>query len=290
MLTNTGVQTFDMCPPKSVVVGIDGSQAAVRAARWAVDEVADTETPLRLLYSRELNPGADRSACHRLLAAAEDAVYDAYAAVEASGKSVKVEIDILEGRAIPVLIDATESTRLLCIGNAESGNPCSTGFGLTAANLVQSAHCSVAVVRGELHADLTDNRSIVALVDGTPDDDAAVEWGFEEATRRNAPLVLMTAYRTEFDLLQQDWILRDHDRRMRAALDHYVTARWPHYPEVHLRTVTAFGTFLTYLADHATTTQLAIVGAHHTSEICQLVGPSGADAMHRSDFSLLVAR
>jgi nucleotide-binding universal stress UspA family protein len=290
MLTNTGVQMFEMCPPKSVVVGIDGSQAAVRAARWAVDEVAGTETPLRLLYSRELTLGADRSAYHGLLAAAEDAVYDAYAAVEATGKSVKVEIDILEGCAIPVLIDATESTRLLCIGNAESGNACSNGFGSTAAKLVQSAHCSVAVVRGERHADLTDNRSIVALVDGTPDDDAAVEWGFEEATRRNAPLVLMTAYRTAFDLLQQDWILRDHDRRMRAALDHYVAARGPHYPAVHLRTVTALGTFLTYLADHAATTQLAIVGAHHTSEICQLVGPSGADAMHRSDFSLLVAR
>ncbi len=132
--------------------------------------------------------------------------------------------------------------------------------------------------------------SIVALVDGTPDDDAAVEWGFEEATRRNAPLVLMTAYRTAFDLLQQDWILRDHDRRMRAALDHHVAARGPRYPEVHLGTVTALGTFLAYLADHAATTQLAIVGAHHTSEIYQLVGPSGTDAMHRSDFSLLVAR
>jgi hypothetical protein len=77
---------------------------------------------------------------------------------------------------------------------------------------------------------------------------------------------------------------------MQAALDHYVAARGTHYPEVHLHTVTAFGTFLTYLADHAATTQLAIIGAHHTSEILQLVGPSGADAMHHSDFSLLVAR
>ncbi len=149
---------FEMCPPKSVVVGIDGSQAAVRAARWAVHEVAGTEAPLRLLYSRELTLGTDRSTCHELLAAAEDAVYDAYAAVEATGKSVKVEIDILEGRAIPVLIDASESTRLLCIGNDESGNACSTGFGSTAAKLVQSAHCSVAVVRGEHHAELTDDR------------------------------------------------------------------------------------------------------------------------------------
>jgi nucleotide-binding universal stress UspA family protein len=47
---------FENFPPKSVVVGIDGSQAAVRAALWAVDEVAGTDIPLRLLYIRDLSP------------------------------------------------------------------------------------------------------------------------------------------------------------------------------------------------------------------------------------------
>jgi nucleotide-binding universal stress UspA family protein len=285
-----GVQMHEVYPPTSVVVGIDGSQAAIRAARWAVDEVADTDDLLRLLYSRDLSPGPDRTTSHGLLAAAEEAVNDAYAAVEAMGKSVKVEIDILEGRAVPVLIDATKSARLLCIGNAQSGNPSSNGFGSTAAKLVQTAHCPVAVVRGERHADLTDNRSIVALVGGSPDDDAAVEWGCAEATRRNAPLVLLTAARTGFDVPEQDWIILDHDRRMLAALDRYATAIGSHSPEVNLCTVTASDTFLCYLAEHASTTQLAVVGAHHTSEICQLVGPTGAVALHQSDFSLLVVR
>ena len=47
---------FENYPPKSVVVGIDGSQAAVRAAQWAVDEVADTDTPLRLLNITRTKP------------------------------------------------------------------------------------------------------------------------------------------------------------------------------------------------------------------------------------------
>jgi len=281
---------FEICPLKSVVVGIDGSQAAIRAAQWAVDEVAGTDTPLRLLYSSEPNPSADRSVSCRFLAAAEKAVHDTYAAIEAMGRSVKVEIDIVQGHPMTTLIDAAASTRLLCIGNAESGNACANGFGSTAATLVQSAQCPVAVVRGDRHADPTDNRSIVTLVDGSPDDDAAVEWGFEEANRRNAPLVLMTAYRTGFDLLQDEHILRDHERRMEAALDRYVATRAPHYPKVHLRALTVFGTFLSYLADHATSIQLAIIGSHRTSEICQLVGPSGAVALGHSDFSLLVAR
>ena len=35
---------------KSVVVGIDGSQAAVNAAKWAVDEAISRQMPLRLVY------------------------------------------------------------------------------------------------------------------------------------------------------------------------------------------------------------------------------------------------
>lgn len=281
---------FEIYPPKSVVVGIDGSQAAVRAAQWAVDEVADTDTPLRLLNIRELSPSANRTETREVLAAAEEAVHDAYAAIEAMGKPVKVVMEIVEGRPVPALIAATESTLLLCIGNTGSGNASDTGFGSTAADLVQSAHCAVAVVRGDHSADLTDSRWIVALVDGSPDDDAALGWAFEEAKRRNAPLVLMTAYRSGFDLFQNDRILFEHDRRMRAILDRYVAVRAPHYPEVHVRTVTAYGTFLTYLAEHAKSVQLVVVGATQACEVRQVVDPTGAFALRHSDFSLLVAR
>jgi hypothetical protein len=44
---------LDYHPPKSVVVGIDGSDAAVRAALWAADKVAGTDTALRLLCISE---------------------------------------------------------------------------------------------------------------------------------------------------------------------------------------------------------------------------------------------
>jgi nucleotide-binding universal stress UspA family protein len=277
---------FEAYPPKSVVVAIDGSQAAVRAAQWAVDEVADTDTPLRLHNIRELSPTANRSDTREVLAEAEEAVHSAHAAIEAMGKPVKVEMEIVEGRPLPALIDATYSTRLLCIGNTGSGN----GFSSTAAELVHSAHCSVAVVRGDHSADLTDSRWIVALIEGSPDDDAALERAFEEAERRNAPLVLLTAYESGFDLLQNDRILYEHDRRMQAILDRDVAVRAPDYPDVDVRTVTAYGTFLSYLAEHANSIQLVIVGATQACEVRQLVDSTGAGALRDSDFSLLVAR
>ena len=35
---------------KSVVVGVNGSQAAVSAAKWAIDEAISRQMPLRLVY------------------------------------------------------------------------------------------------------------------------------------------------------------------------------------------------------------------------------------------------
>ena len=62
---------FDRYPPKSVVVGVDGSQAAIRAARWAVDEVAGTDIPLRLLHITKAIPRASSSEARAALMVAE---------------------------------------------------------------------------------------------------------------------------------------------------------------------------------------------------------------------------
>jgi nucleotide-binding universal stress UspA family protein len=285
-----GAQMFEVYPPKSVVVGIDGSQAAVRAALWAVDEVAGTDIPLRLLYIREMSPTASRSETRAAMVTAEEAVYEAYNAVNAVGEPVKVEMEIVEGRPVPALIHASESTPLLCVGDTLSGQPSPAGFGSTVTELLHSAHCSVAVVRGDHDEELAESRWVVVRVDGSPDDDNVLEFAFGEANRRNAPLVVMTAWRSGFDDLQNDRLIKDHERRMRAMLDRHVGLCTPHYPQVHVRTLAAYGTFLNYLTEHAKAIQLVVVGATHTSEVQEIVGPNADPALRHSDFALLVAR
>jgi nucleotide-binding universal stress UspA family protein len=276
-------------PPKSVVVGIDGSRAAVRAALWAVDEVAGTDTPLRLLYIRELSPTADRAETKAAMVTAEEAVYDAYNAINALGKPVKVEMEIVEGRPVPALLRASESTPLLCVADTGVGKSSPAGFGSTAVAMVHSAHCSVAVVRDD-DEEPAESRSIVAHVFGSADDDDVLQFAFEEARRRNAPLIVMTAWQTPFDNLQSDRLINDRERRMRAMLDRYVAIWTPRYPDVHVRTVDAYGPFVNYLNDHAKTIQLVILGATQTIAVQQLVGPNADHALRPSDFSLLVVR
>jgi nucleotide-binding universal stress UspA family protein len=281
---------FEVFPPKSVVIGIDGSQAAVRAALWAVDEVAGTDIPLRLLYIRELSPTPSRGEAGAAIAAAEEAVYDAYHAVIAVGKPVKVEMEIVEGPVVSALIRASESTRLICVGDVGAGQTSPAGFGSTVTALVHAAHCSVAVIRDGRGEKQPQDRSVVAHVAGCADDQVVLECAFEEACRRSAPLVVMTAWQSGFDDVQQDRFIKDHERRMRAILDRYIALWTPNYPEVQVRTIAAYGPLLNYLADHASSTQLVIVGATQTHEVQHLLSPAADHALRRSDFALLVAR
>jgi nucleotide-binding universal stress UspA family protein len=277
-------------PPKSVVVGIDGSQAAVRAALWAVDEVAGTDIPLRLLYIRELSPTPSPRESRAAMATAEAAVNDAYHAVTAVGKPVKVEMEIVEGPSVPTLIQASESTPLICVGDVGTGQSSPAGFGSTATALVHDAHCSVAVIRGDHSREETKDRCVVAHVAGCADDHTVLKFAFEEAYRRKARLVVMTAWRSRFDDLRTDKLINDHERRMHAILDRFVELWTPHYPEVHVRTIAAYGPLLNYLAEHASSIQLVIVGATQTHEVQQLVSPAADPALRHSDFALLVAR
>ena len=279
---------LDSFAPKSVIAGIDGSDAAIGAARWAVDEVADTDVPLRLVYVRDVNSGASRAETRAAFEAGEAAVYAAYDAVNALGKAVKVEMEIVEGRPVPMLIQASKSTQLICVGDVGAGRLSPAGFGSTATELIRHAHCSVAVVRGvPRHGD---ERSVVAYVVGSLDDEFAVQRGFEEAERRGAPLVLMMAWRYGLEDLQDDAALNEQQRRKHAVLDHYAALWSPHYPRVTVRTAVKYGPFLNYLADNAGSIQVAVVGATAIHELHKLISPAADPALRHSDFTVIVAR
>ena len=86
---------------RSVVVGIDGSQAAIQAAEWAVDEAVSREVPLRFVevITEQVEPAPIASVGNVRMEVeyAQTALRIAAAAVAADGKLVKVETAILRG-------------------------------------------------------------------------------------------------------------------------------------------------------------------------------------------------
>ena len=92
---------------QSVVVGIDGSQAALDAATWAVAEAVSLGVPLRLVHvsaaKHTCRPPVDAVACDA--EHAESALYRAEMTVHDMGRPVQIETAIVRGRPDCVLID-----------------------------------------------------------------------------------------------------------------------------------------------------------------------------------------
>jgi nucleotide-binding universal stress UspA family protein len=271
---------FDRYPPKSVVVGVDGSQAAIRAARWAVDEVAGTDIPLRLLHITKAIPGASSSEARAALMVAEEVVHDAYRAVDEMGKPLKVETEVLHGDPVPALIAASRSTTLLCVGDTGAAQHPDAWLGSTARELAQSGHCSVVVVRGDRRETGATLGWIVALVDESPDGIDVLDMAIHEARHRRAPLRVLIAAQSRSGDLDEDEGPLLGDSHLKRCMDNH--------PEVEIEIVRLEGPFVDQLAEQAAAIQLVMIGATRTGEVQQLLGAAGAHALRGSDFSLLV--
>jgi hypothetical protein len=83
--------------PKSVVVGVDGSKAALNAAKWAVDEAISPQIPLRLVsvVGRSKAQSASAQPSDWELEGGETALDQADVAVQDVGESVEVETVLL---------------------------------------------------------------------------------------------------------------------------------------------------------------------------------------------------
>ncbi|HWT48596.1 MAG TPA: universal stress protein, partial [Mycobacterium sp.] len=121
--------------PQSIVVGIDGSKAAIRAALWAVDEAVSRDVPLRLLCAIEQDDKTEPDKP----AAAEMVVRHALRAIEAVGRPVKIETEVTHGPAIGSLISASASAAMVCVGAVGLRHFQPGRVGSTAAALAGSA-------------------------------------------------------------------------------------------------------------------------------------------------------
>jgi nucleotide-binding universal stress UspA family protein len=253
----------------SIVVGVDGSRVGVRAALWALDEATARDLPLHLVAAAE----------HGDTAAAQTAVTAAAAAVEAAGPQVAVSTDVVAGSPTQVLLEASRRAAMLCVGAV--GPKHFDHAGSTAAALVASAHCPVAVVRGEQRP----GGWVVVELDQTPDAATVLQFAVEEARLRRAPLRALGTWQSE-----------DHDpktveesgRMVRAQLDRRLD-QWRHrYPDLDVLPIAVRDSGLGFLAENAASIQLVVLGARNSAAVAELLGPAGLSALKDTDCSILV--
>ncbi|WNG89761.1 universal stress protein [Mycobacterium sp. ITM-2016-00317] len=253
-----------------IVVGIDGSPAAVDAALWAVEEAVEADIPLRLVYVVDAAPGAvDPQDQARRVATGEIALRHALTAVEATERPVKIELEMLQGRPVETLLEAARPASLLCLGARGFRHSTSGRIGSTAAALTAAARCAVAIVR----AQRPQHRAERAVVIEYTDTDAGGEVmrrGLDEARRRHAPARVLTPAE-----VSARW-----DRRL---------AEWRHtFPDVDISAVHDPGGTLGYLSAHGDAVQLVVTARNRPDGIAALLGAPGNAALRDTDCSILV--
>ncbi len=264
--------------PTWIVVGIDGSDAAINAARWAVAEAAGRDIPLRLVYAIA-PPHADAPPgdVDLDIEYGETALRAACAAVHAVGQRVKIETDLVVGLPSSVLIDQSRGAAMVCVGSVGIGRLARRVLGSTAEDVAHRAQCPAAVIRTNRGAEAPDSGPIAVVVDDSADNDLVLEHGFREAELRAAPILALGVWRWGFGEIPY------------SQLDHRL-GRWvTQYPSVHVRPAAAREGAAEFLRDTEELVQLVVVGPADAGKVARMVGPIDPHFGHTGR-SVLVVR
>jgi len=262
-----------------VVVGIDGSDAAINAAKWAVTEAISRDIPLRLIHAIPKRKADEPAGEESLdIEYGETALRAACAALHAMGEEVKIETDIVHGSPDSALIAESRHAAIICVGSVGIGRFARKVLGSTADAVAHKAHCPVAIIRTSREAAQSDSDWIAVVVNDSAANDAVLEHGFREARLRQAPILALGAWR---------WGLGEIPYRQ---LDHRL-GRWvSQYREVHVRPVAARDGAAEFLTVTQEPVQLVVVGSDEANEVARIVGPVTQRLFHHAGYSVLVVR
>ncbi|MDZ4267705.1 MAG: universal stress protein [Mycobacterium sp.] len=259
--------------PSPVVVGIDGSDTAILAARWAVDEAVHRDVPLRLVYvTKSTHPSADDY--EHDVRHGKASLRDAQTAIEATAQPVKIETAIVTGPPAVALVAESRDAAMICVGTVGIGRYARSILGSTATELGDKAHCPVAVIRPRENDDSAgDINWIVVEVNDAPDNNAVVAAALNEAKLRNAPVLAIGEHHAES-----------------GALDREIDRWRQRHPDVHIYPVADQADVAYFLKHFDQSVQLAVIGAAGADRLTQMLGPSGHWVFRHAAPSVLVVR
>ena len=264
--------------PRWIVVGIDGSDAAINAAKWAASEAIGRGIPLRLIFAiPERHADAPAGDDTLDIEYGQTALRAACAALHATGEQIKIETELVHGSPRSVLIDESHHAAMICIGSVGIGQVARRVLGSTADNVAQNAHCPVAVIRSNRTGEEPPSGSIAVVVDDSPGNDAVLELGFGEARLRGAAILAMGVWRWGFGEITY------------RQLDHRLSRWVAQYPEIQVRPAAARHGAADFLTSTQEPIQLAVVSSTDAGKVARMVGPITPHFGH-TGCSVLVVR
>lgn len=284
--------------PPTVVVGIDGSDSALDATRWAANEARARRCPLRVVIAVAWpaggqigDPGLGRYHSALVDAAREQVARAAEVAREAA-PGLEVEQHVAIGFPVPLLLSESRRASLVVVGSRGLGGVAGLLLGSVAVGVAARAECPVAVIRGSVPAG-PDRRPVVVGVDGSPLSERAVAFAFEAAATRGVPLVAVhTWWDTLVDPLWEpmiDWAAIEGEEN--EVLAERLAGWCTKYPDVAVERVVRRDQPAHALLEQAGQAQLVVVGSRGRGDLRGLLLGSVSHALlHRAECPVVIVR
>jgi nucleotide-binding universal stress UspA family protein len=257
-----------------VIVGVDDSEASLRAVEWAAGEAVRRRLPLQIVHGFfwphlgvPLGPapgapseGGLRHAAERILATALD-----HAHTVAPGLDVTTSMP--EDAPVPALLQRSHHAELLVVGSRGLGKIGGLLLESVGAELATGAACPLVVVRGSA----TSLGPVVVGIDDHSDNEALIAFAFAHAAR--AANALVFAHVSEGSAAPRHPILPAH-----------LLAPWQErFPEITVIQKDLTGHPSKALVHAAAQASLLVVGSHHHHEISALMsGSVSQTALHQA--------
>ncbi len=255
-----------------IVAGVDGSVAALEAARWAADEAVRRHCELRLLLAYSLPamvgyPDYDpypEELAPVLRDEGQKTVDGVAADLRRAHPQLTVTTTVVEEPATMALQAASQDALLTVVGSDHVSRFHGVMLGSVALAVASTNAAPVAVIHGG--QTLRTDGPVVVGVDGSHTSEAAVAFAFQAAAVRGADLVAVHVWNDLTvpvrhrmkDVMDPARIQREEQ----VLLAERVAGWGGKYPDVQVRKVVTEGRATAGLLEHSTDAQLLVVGSH----------------------------
>lgn len=287
------------------VVGIDGSDVATEAVRWAAADAALHRAALRLVCvvaGGTDGAGDELPMSPSVLEVIENErrrwLSQAAELATAVAGDVSITQELRHGKPAAVLVGESAGARRVVVGTRGLGD--ATGvkraLGSTAETVAMLAQCPVVVVpAARPDPDAARTRPVIVGIDGSSVSEHALGVAFEEASVRRVPLVALHVWS---DTAIDEWFALDAARDWDAIeaeagllLAERLAGWQEQYPDVQVRRVVERDRPVRFLALHGTDAQLIVVGSRGRGGLTgMLLGSTSRALVHSAPCPVLVVR
>ena len=293
-------------PSGGILVGVDGSAAALAAVRWAAHDAALREVPLTLVHVvdmplpewfelaaldsfRQWQEKRAREFIDSAIKVAEESIDER--------ARVQINTNVVYSATVPTLVGLSKEVEMVVVGYRGHGGVLVRNFlGSASSGLVYHAHCPVAVIHDDEPLITNAARAPVLVgIDGSSASEAATAIAFDEASRRGVGVIALHAwtdlrvsdFKEFFPAFDWDAQLSEEEETLAERL-----AGWhERYPDVGIHRRIEIGEPACPLIEASERAQLLVVGSHGRGGFAgMLLGSVGAAVVNRAKIPVIVAR